>query len=335
MKRRTFLSAIAAGAAMSAIPGRVFGQHQIVMKLGTSTLNDSQHQWMNDFAKIVDAKSESRIKVEVYPASQLGATPRMIEQTQMAVIQGVVSPPEFLRGINEGFGILSAPGEFADLEHAGRTLYDAKLNDYVLSLGRDQGIKGLALFISGPTAFCARGAWRKPEDFSGMKVRVLAATLQQEQIRTLGGTPLPMPPSEVLPALQQGTLDGVMSCIPVMEGLGYMDGAKYFLETNHGIIASIAAISREWFEELPRDLQEIIEVSGREATEAVHQFSIDDVNDAKKEWVTKGGEIVELTADERRKFLDVLLHIGDRVVAADPNLKAAYEIFTAAIASTR
>jgi len=335
MKRRTFLGALAAGAVASALPGRAFSQKQIVMKLGTSTLQDSQHQWLNDFAKIVTEKSQSRIKVEVYPASQLGATPRMIEQTQMATIQGVVAPPEFLGGISEGFGVLSAPGEFTDLEHTARTLADPELNKYLLNLGNDKGLKGLGLFISGPSAFCSRKPWKTPGDFAGAKVRVLAARMQQEQIRALGGTPIPMPPSEILPALQQGTLDAVMSCVPVMEGLGYMDGAKYFLETNHGVIASIAAVSQEWFEELPSDLQEIIEVAGKEATQSVKQFSIDDVNDAKEQWVKKGGEIVELSADERRKFLDLMLPIGTAVSSGDTSMKKGYEIFTAAIERNR
>ncbi|MFB9950709.1 TRAP transporter substrate-binding protein [Rhizobium puerariae] len=335
MRRRTFLSVLAAGTAASAMPARVFGQNQIIMKLGTSTLQDSQHQWMIDFAKIVDTKSESRIKVEIYPASQLGATPRMIEQTQMATIQGVVTPPEFLGGINEAYGILSAPGEFSDLEHTARTLSDPELNDFVFSLGESKGLKGLGLFISGPTAFCTRTLWKTPEEFSGAKVRVLAAKLQQEQIRALGGTPIPMPPSEILPALQQGTLDAVMSCIPVMEGLGFMDGAKYFLETNHGSISSFAAISMEWFEDLPSDLQEIIVTAGQEATQTVKQFSIDDVSDAKAQWTKKGGEIVPLSADERRKFLDTLLPVGPKIVAENSGMQSAYDIYKAAIERTR
>lgn len=314
---------------------RTFAQSPIIMKLGTSTLQDSQHQWMIDFAKLVDTKSEGRIKVEVYPASQLGATPRMIEQTQMATIQGVVTPPEFLGGINEAFGILSAPGEFADLEHTARTLSDPELSGFISKLGENKGLKGLGLFISGPTAFCTRSLWKTPEAFSGAKVRVLAAKLQQEQIRALGATPIPMPPSEILPALQQGTLDAVMSCIPVMEGLGFMDGAKYFLETNHGSISSFAAISSEWFEELPNDLQEIVVTAGQEATQSVKQFSIDDVTDAKAQWIKKGGEVVELSADERQKFLDVLLPVGPKIVSENAAMQSAYDVYKAAIERTR
>src|SRR5688572_16268302 len=60
----------------------------IVMKLGTATINDSAHEWLKLFAAQIDKDSKGRIKVEVYPASQLGTSPRMIEQTQLGVIQG-------------------------------------------------------------------------------------------------------------------------------------------------------------------------------------------------------------------------------------------------------
>jgi TRAP-type transport system periplasmic protein len=59
-------------------PAPSYAQAPIVMKLGTATINDAQHEWMKVFAKIVDQNSKGRIKVEIYPASQLGQSPRMI-----------------------------------------------------------------------------------------------------------------------------------------------------------------------------------------------------------------------------------------------------------------
>ena len=58
-----------------------------VMKMGTATINDAQHEWMKVFAAAVEKASNGRIKPEVYPASQLGAIPRMIEGTQFGSIQ--------------------------------------------------------------------------------------------------------------------------------------------------------------------------------------------------------------------------------------------------------
>ena len=78
MKRHRLLAIVLLGALAVAVkvPSALA---QNVMKLGTSTLNDAQHEWMKKFAAIVEKNSNGRIKVEIYPASQLGTSPRMIE----------------------------------------------------------------------------------------------------------------------------------------------------------------------------------------------------------------------------------------------------------------
>src|SRR5512135_3398347 len=121
-----------------------------VMKIGTATLNDAQHEWMKRFAAAVEKDSNGRIKVEVYPASQLGAIPRMIESTQFGAIQGWVGPPEFLSGVDMRYEVLSAPGLFKDMAHANRTIQDPEFNSTFLALGANKGLKGVGLFLSGP-----------------------------------------------------------------------------------------------------------------------------------------------------------------------------------------
>ena len=106
-----------------------------VMKLGTQTLNDSQHEWMKIFARLVETNSKGQIKVELYPASQLGTGPRMIEGTQFGAIQGFVGPPEFLAGVDSRFEVLGSPGLFKDAAHANRTLQEPEFNKAFLAIG--------------------------------------------------------------------------------------------------------------------------------------------------------------------------------------------------------
>ena len=63
-----------------------------VMKLGTATINKSQHEWCKRFAAMVEKDSGGRIKGEIYPASQLGPIPREIEGVQFGAIQGYSRP---------------------------------------------------------------------------------------------------------------------------------------------------------------------------------------------------------------------------------------------------
>ena len=318
-----------------ASPMQANAQAPIVMKLGTPTINDAQHEWMKKFAAILDKESKGRIKVEIYPASQLGTSPRMIEQTQLNTIQGVVGPPEFLTGVDSRFSILSVPGLFKDLAHANRTLQDPEFNKAFLALGADKGLKGVGLFISGPTVFVSRKPIRKLSDFEGQKMRVLAAPLQLEQIRALKAAPVPMPLGEVLPALQQGALDGVMSCIPVFVAFKYADAAKYLTETNHGLISVVSVISKTWFDGLPKDLQEAVVRAGQQPSEEVYQFSVDDINNGREAWKKAGGEIVTLDPAEQKKLMDDLVAVGTRVTEKSPRDKALFDVLQAAANRTK
>ncbi len=308
---------------------------QNVMKLGTSTLNDAQHEWMKKFAAIVEKNSNGRIKVEIYPASQLGTSPRMIEQTQLNAIQGVVGPPEFLTGVDSRYQILSAPGLFKDLPHANRTLQDPAFNQAFLALGANKGLKGIGLFISGPTVFVTRKPVAHVADLKGLKLRVLAAPLQLEQVRSMGANPVPMPLGEVMPALQQGTIDGVMSCIPVFVALKYADAAKYLLETNHGLISAITVISKTWFDSLPPDLQDVVVKAGQQASSDIYQFSVDDVNKGRDRWKSAGGEVIELSPAERDQLMQQLAKVGDEVVAKNAGEKAMFDLLRQTADRTR
>jgi hypothetical protein len=161
-----------------------------VMKLGTATINESQHEWCKRFVAMVEKDSGGRIKGEIYPASQLGAIPRQLEGVQFGAIQGYVGPPEFLAGIDERYEVLSAPGLVADLAHEVRIVKDPELQKLMLGFGADKGIHGAALFIAQPSLVIARAPIAHLADFTGKKLRVFAADMQQEMIKSLGSSPV-------------------------------------------------------------------------------------------------------------------------------------------------
>jgi TRAP-type C4-dicarboxylate transport system substrate-binding protein len=175
----------------------------------------------------------------------------------------------------------------------------------------------------------------KLADFEGLKLRVLAAPLQLEQIRSMKATPVPMPLGEVMPALQQGALDGVMSCIPVLVALKYSDAAKYLMETDHGLIASLAVISKTWFDGLPPDLQDVVIKAGQKSTIDVYQFSIDDVNNGREKWKKAGGEVRELSAAEHDQLMKQLVSVGESVTARSAPEKVMFDTLREAAERTK
>ncbi len=302
----------------------------IVMKLSTSTLNDNQHEWMRRFAAVVEKNSNGRIKAEIYPASQLGSIPRQIEGTQFGAIQAWVGPPEFLIGVDQRFEILGAPGLFQTEDQAIKTVADADFAKAFLALGSNKGLVGASLFFSGgPAALAMRAPFRALEDLKGKKIRILASQFQLEQIRRLGATGVAMTLSDVLPAIQQGALDGAMSALQVMVALQYYDSAKYVTETGHAYVFSVAMLNKKWLEGLPPDLQATVMSASKQVDAESAPWVRAFIAQQRKTWVDKGGELITLSTADHAELMQKMRPIGDDIVGTKPELKPVWDMLKA------
>jgi TRAP-type transport system periplasmic protein len=302
----------------------------IVMKLSTSTLNDTQHEWMRRFAAVVEKNSNGRIKAEIYPASQLGSIARQIEGTQFGAIQAWVGPPEFLVGVDQRFEILGAPGLFQTEEQAIKTVADADFAKAFLALGSSKGLVGASLFLSGgPVAFAMRAPVRALEDLKGKKIRILASQFQLEQIRRLGATGVAMTLGDVLPAIQQGSLDGAMSALQIMVALQYHDSAKYITETGHAYVFSVAMLNKKWLEGLPPDLQATVMSAGKQVDAEAAPWVRAFIAQQRRTWVDKGGELIALSTADHAELMQKMRPIGDDIIGAKPELKPVWDMLKA------
>jgi TRAP-type C4-dicarboxylate transport system substrate-binding protein len=328
---RLIACGLAAGL-VAAAPGSAAAQDNktMVVKLATATLNDAQHEWLKRFAAKIEKSTNGRMKPEVYPASQLGTIPRMIEGTQLGSIQIWVGPPEFLVGVDQRFELLSAPGIFKNDQHSLKTVADPDFAKAFLALGANKGLVGGGLFLSGPYAFDMRTPMRTLADLKGKKIRVLASPFQMEQLTRLGATGVPLTLSDVMPALQQGTLDGALSSVPVFTALQYQAAAKYMTETGHAYIFSEAVFSKRWFDALPADLQAAVRQVANETTAEVITWSHTFIEDQQKVWTSKGGEILRLSDAEQAELMAKMRPVGDDIVKSKPDLKPLWDLLLAA-----
>jgi TRAP-type transport system periplasmic protein len=297
-----------------------------VMKLSTATVKDTQTEWMERFAAAVEKDSGGRIKAELYPASQLGSIPRQIEGTQFGSIQGWIGPPEFLVGVDARYEALSAPGVFMNVEQDARTINDAPVQALMLGLGANKGLTGVGVFPYGPSSLISRKPVHRLADLQGMKLRVLASPFQLEMIKRLDASPVAMSLGDVLPAIQQGAIDGALSAIPVYTSFHYQDAAKYVLDLGQPFVNSIAVMNKKWVDGLPPDLQKIV----RDDATTVSKDIIPDTHEffaaARKEWITSGGELSSLPADEQAAMMAKIASIGDDLSKDKPELNQAVKI---------
>ena len=306
-----------------------------VMKLSTATINGIQNEWMKRFAAVVERDSGGRIKTELYPASQLGSIPRQIEGTQFGSIQGWIGPPEFLVGIDARYGMLSAPGLLTSWQQDVHVISDPPVRDMLFGLGANKGLVGVGLFPAAPSSIIMRKPVHHLAEFKGTKIRVLASPFQLEMIKRMGASPVAMSLGDVLPALQQGTIDGALGSMAIYLPMHYQDAAKYIVETGQPWVNVIAVMNKKWLNSLPADLQKVVRGDAMTIAKDIAPFVKDSYAAQRKAWTAAGGELIELRTDELAALNDRIASIGDDLSKTSPDLNAAVKLVANSAAQNR
>jgi len=325
LMRRSGTTLAVLGIALMVGPGPASAQ-TYTLKIGNATLNDVQHEWQKRWGARVEKRAGGRIKVEIYPASQIGSIPRMIEGLQLGTLEAWIGPPEFIVGHDPRFQVLGAPGIFADMDHAYRVLADPKFRDTVLALGEAKGLKGASLIVYGPTSYATRKPVRKLDDFKGLKIRVFASPMQTLAVARLGATAAPMPLDEVFPALQRGAIDGNRTGITIFTTFKYYDILKTVTETHDAMVFSIAMVSKLWYDKLPPDLQKVLTEEGEAVQKELFDWTVDFNNKGRQTWTEKSGELIKLSPADQAEMIKRLSTVGDEVVASQPRVKEIYDL---------
>jgi TRAP-type C4-dicarboxylate transport system substrate-binding protein len=319
------LALVAAGQAQAKPQGKTY-----VMKITTPTIHAAPDAYARNLAAAVDRDSGGRIKAEVFPASQLGSIPRQIEGTQFGSIQCAVIPPDFFVGVDPRFQVLAAPGLVSSLQQGQRVAADPAVLKLMLSLGAHKGLRGVGLFMAEQSEVISKTPIRHLADFKGKKIRIFASPFQIVAMQRLGATPVAMSLGDVLPALQQGTIDGAVAGIQVFAGMHFFDASKYITMTHQPAIFIIAEVNRKWYNSLPPDLQKIVSRDAAQQAVAINPQAEAIIKNAVKGWLAHGGQLIKLPANEQTEMLKTLASVGTDVSAKNPALAAAYKIVAAA-----
>jgi len=182
------LAAVAVGAiAASSLTLTTAGAQQFTMKLSSPTINDVVHEYYKTLKTGVEARSGGRIKVEIYPANQLGQLPAVVEGVALGTIEVGSAANGFWVGLEPRFQVLDAPGLFDDVLHGYRILNDPAIRTRLATFGADKGIEILTPAIYSPLMLLSHKAIRAVADFQGQKVRTQGgAPIQVEPLKKVG-----------------------------------------------------------------------------------------------------------------------------------------------------
>ena len=331
-RRHALALAIAATLVGLAPSARPAAAAQYVMKFGTATMNEGQHQFLKLYKEQVEQASGGRVEVQIYPNSQLGPIPREIEGVQLGSIQGYIGPVDFFVGVDPRFGVFSAPMIFRDDANAAATVEDPAVQKAMFALLTPKRMTGIATLSLGASDYGAKKPILRLSDFAGKKLRINGTALERQKMAKLGATGIGMPLSEVVPALDQGTIDGTISGISVFVAFKMNDLLKTITITNDTYINSIAVVSSSWLATLPPDLKKVIIDGGAAVQGKTQQWQFDFAKKLVSDWTALGGTVHMLAPDDLAKMKTLLAPVADQVTKDQPAVHQMLEMVRTAAA---
>ncbi len=284
------------------VPSAAMAAAKWNMKFGHDMPEDSaQHVAALKYADLVKERTKGQVEIKVFPAQQLGTDPEMVQQAQMGTLEIVLPPTAKISGFAAQLQLADLPFLFPSKEICYQVL-DGPVGDKVLALLDAKGLKGVSFWESGFKQITANKAIRKPEDFAGMKVRVMESPLLIAQYKQVKANPVPIDFAETYNALQQGVVDAQENPLVSIVNMKFYEVQKYTMLSNHGFLGYAFLFSKKVYDGLPADIQKIMRDTARELASFERQDT------ARREGgyierIKKGGsEIVTLSPQELQAF---------------------------------
>jgi len=262
------------------VAGLVFsgGQSEVrTIKLGH--IRDEAHPTHKGalkFAELVFQGTDGRIKIEVFPNSQLGGIQEMFTQIQtgdLEMVYGGINTLGFIDG-GDAFEITAIPFLYRDYEHMRNALKADFFKPVFEDAEKKTGIK--VMNVAGDTAprgLSASKAIRKPADFKGLKIRTAASEVVLRVMKKMGALPQQIPFADLYVALKTGVVDAQENGAIVVKNNSLYEVQDYYMKTDYIRDVETFYVNPEFWDSLSKEDQQILMEASEEAGALVTELT--------------------------------------------------------------
>ena len=303
---------------------------QIIIKFSHVVANETpKGKAAEKFKQLAEKYTGGRVKVEIYPNSQLYKDREEMEALQRGAVQMLApSVSKFgPLGVRE-FELFDLPYLIPDAQTVDRVT-DGDIGKNLFAKLEPKGVKGLAYWDNGFKQFSANRPLRKPEDFRGMKMRIQSSKVLEAMMRELGALPQAMAFSEVYSALQQKVVDGTENPLSNLYTQKMYEVQSNLTISDHGCLVYAVITNRKFWEGLPADIRSQLEKAMAETTRYERDIAKKENDDALAAVKASGKtEVYVLSDAERRLWKEALLPVQAKFegVVGKDNLEAIRRI---------
>jgi C4-dicarboxylate-binding protein DctP len=268
------------------------------------------------FKQLAEERTKGRVKVEIYPNSQLYKDKEELEALQMGSVQMLapITSKFGPMGLRE-FEVFDLPYMFTS-EAALHKVTRGPIGKDLLKKLETKGVVGLGFWDNGFRVLSANKPLRKPADVKALKIRINSSKVNEAIIRAVGGLPQTMAFSEVYQALQTGVVDGADGNVSNLFTQKQYEVQKYVIDTRHTYSGYAVVVNKKFWDGLPPDIRTILTEVMAEVTDYNNMVATKDAFDAWRAIKASGKTEVYLpTPAEREEWAKAMVPVQEQMAA--------------------
>lgn len=240
----------------------------LVLRAGhTANVDEPYHLGLLEFARIVEEGSGGRVRIDVYPSSQLGNERMMIEGLLLGTLDIVVTANGSATGFVPRLGVLDLPFLFRDRQHLYRVL-DGPVGDRLRGDAIDRGFRILGFLDAGVRhIMTAERPIESYADLAGLKIRTMGVPAHLASFKAFGAQAVAINYGEVYGSLQTGLIDGAEAANTNFTRQKFYEVAPNWAQVGWIVLIADLMMSEEAFNAMPRDVQALLLDAGEIAAQ--------------------------------------------------------------------
>lgn len=233
---------------------------EIVIKFShNQPVTSPEHAGAEKFKEVAEAKGNGKVKVEIYPAGQMGSLREQVEGTQIGTIDISMQPSAVISPFVDDIKVADLPYLWPSDREVTYEVLDGEMGRELLDRMEDSGFHGLGYWFGGFKLFTTKNKEiHAPSDFEGVKMRVMEAPILISQYKAWGGNPIALPYAELYNGLQQGIVDGQENPLQTIYLNNYQEVQNEIIQSYHGVMMYVMITNKAWFDGLSPEMQELV-----------------------------------------------------------------------------
>jgi len=274
---------------------------------GLST-SHSVHKAFVFMDSVLRVNSGGKMKMKIYPNEQLGTERQCLELLQIGSLDITKVSSGALENFSPITKVLGLPFLFKNRKHS-YSILDGPIGREILSETEKYWLKGLAYFDAGARSFYSKKKPIKtPEDFNGLKIRVMESKIAFDMVKALGASPTPISYGELYTSLQQGVVDGAENNLPSFYLSRHYEVCKYYTLDEHTILPDVLLISMHTWKTFSYQQKKWFTQAVSESVIEQRKLWAESEKESKKALIAAGVEIIipdkKLFSEKTKQIID-------------------------------